>query len=115
MDFICQNIIIHYKSISNICNLRIRDTKAQMVVNFQGILIVLVAGKPDFMKSPLFTKFCKKIQSFRCQMPSSEGLMNIQFAQKKAVIFLMNARISGKLSLTENFKIFITFLADLIF
>ena len=48
LKIIFQNIIIHVESVSDICFLFPDRYKSPMMIDIQGIVVMFVAGEPDF-------------------------------------------------------------------
>lgn len=75
-----QDIIIHYEAISDIRHLFIGDDESQMVVDCQSVVIVLIAGQPDFFKTAVFTKFNQEIQRLCRQMLAAAVFFYVELA-----------------------------------
>ena len=64
------NVVVHHEAISDIGFLCVCHLKSQVAVDTQCVVVVLVAGEPDFIKSPLPAQVYKEVESFCCQMPA---------------------------------------------
>ena len=51
-----------------------------MIIDGQGIVIVLITGEVDLRKASFTAKIYKELKGFCCQMASAEFLLDIQLA-----------------------------------